>query len=128
MLERMCGTSSVVVGLHTAIKILCRTYIEAAVGTTKDICVVDRRHHSTRFRVDPGWRWPACPEISRTTMSSILRLSLKLRREGSSALRESKHQIAPRLGSGHQIFASQKFGGGGGNRIIDVSICYIVIF
>src|SRR5262245_35405861 len=22
-------------------------------------------HHSIRFRVDPGWRWPACPEISR---------------------------------------------------------------
>lgn len=38
MLERMCGASAVVVGLHTAIKILCRTYVEAVVDAPKDIC------------------------------------------------------------------------------------------
>ena len=40
MLERMRGTPAVVVGLHTTIKILCRTYIEAVVGAAKDIDIV----------------------------------------------------------------------------------------
>jgi hypothetical protein len=40
MLKRMCGTPAIVVGLHTAIEILCRTYIEAVVGAAKDIDIV----------------------------------------------------------------------------------------
>ena len=31
MLKRMCGALAIVVGLHTVIEILCRTYIEAVV-------------------------------------------------------------------------------------------------
>jgi len=49
MLERMCGTPAIVVGLHTTIEILSRTYIQAVVGAAKDIRVVHGLYHRTRF-------------------------------------------------------------------------------
>jgi hypothetical protein len=54
MFERMCSTPAIVVGLHTAIEILSRTYIEAVVGAVKDIRVVHGLYHSTRFLVLSG--------------------------------------------------------------------------
>ena len=68
MFERLRGAPAVVVSLHTSIEISCRTYIEAVVGTAKDIDVEWLRH-STRFLVYSARRWPACPETAQGAMS-----------------------------------------------------------
>src|SRR5262245_9634132 len=97
MLERICGTVAVVVGLYTAIKILRRTYIEATVGTAKDICVVDAGTIRLDFELIRVGVWPACAEIGRRAMSSTLRLSLKLRPGGSERFVRVVPNTSPRL-------------------------------
>jgi hypothetical protein len=77
MFERMCGTPAIVVGLHTAIEILSRTYIEAVVGAAKDIRVVHGLYHSTRF-LSFIWLLGGLPETSRRAMSESLARNLLL--------------------------------------------------
>ena len=48
MLERVGGTTAVVVGFYTTIEILRRTHIKAVVGAAKDINVV----HACTIRLD----------------------------------------------------------------------------
>jgi hypothetical protein len=50
MLKGVRGTAASVIGLYTALEILCGTHIEAVVGAAKDIHIV---HGAAPF--DSGW-------------------------------------------------------------------------